>query len=317
MAWQDISFSVDLIDCTLRHLDLLETLYKIKSHFHDEKILLKAQYRYEKFWIPFCQNYKETVYPPTDILLIWFCHMLSPCEYHIDLKNMCDNVLDHQNLSIDEIVSRQMFTKSKWENEMGISYNYLETNSIDNLIDNYNPVFSINLFDSVQRQIDFYYQVCFPHFRSRAYLEIAFNRYKKYVYLKKNYPAACGRMPDNAIELFWHVHKLNPISYLNDTEHLLEKETSDVNKNSVQLWENFYDEDFFLPGSKFKGDPPNAADFFRSQIPLQLLLIQMTRYELAKISLKNKFRKNKHSKIYPYFKSFGCQHNSQESQVVF
>ena len=293
MTWQDMNFSVDLIDCALKHLDLLETLYKIKSHFKNKKILLKAQYRYEKFWIPFYENHRDTVYPPTDVLLIWFGHMLSPIEYLVDLKKCAKNlgfkdfVLDHTNLSLNEILHRQTYTKPIWENEMGISFSYLESNSVDTLIDSYNSVFSINLLDSVQRQIDFYYQVCFPHFRSKTYLEVAFERYKKFFYLKKNHPA-CGRMPDNAIELFWYVHKLNPVHYLNDTKHLLEKEMIETNKISVQLWESFYNEDFFLPGSKFKGDPPNETDFFRSQIPLQLFLIQMTKYELINISLKNK-----------------------------
>ena len=66
---QNLTLSIELIDAASYQLDFLEEIENIGILYQGE-ILKKAVYRYETFWLPWCQNLNKSgidsnsYYPP-------------------------------------------------------------------------------------------------------------------------------------------------------------------------------------------------------------------------------------------------------------
>ena len=223
MAKTDISkikFSVDLQKQALKHLDFLEEVNNLRF---DEATLAKAAYRYEKIWIPFYLKHYSShsqIFPPIDVAFIWHCHMLSPTNYEKDCLNMCGKIIDYELLTLKEIHSKQTETKPIWESEYfnnKISFEFQNNSSIDQRdFNSFQSNFDYNLIEAGKRQLSFYYQVSLKHYRSKEFLTLALNRYKKFLNLKVINPKSYI-VPCYAIDLIWHTHQLHPINYKNDT----------------------------------------------------------------------------------------------------
>lgn len=299
-SWQDIDFSVDLIESALNQLDFLEQIDKLRLVFEGD-IIKKAIFRYEKLWLPFYAQHREIVYPPTDVLWIWHCHMLSPTEYYHDLMNLFGEILDHSNLTKEEMAHKQEITKLLWESELKCSYDYLELDSVNELFINFRSDINYDLKKASKIELEYYYQVSLPHFTAKEYLNLALDRYKKFLHLAKTNPSLFI-VPCYAIDLMWRTHQLNPISYLNDCTRVLgglfERNDAIINsapgrkldlisRQTIILWRETYNEEFFFPGAMYRGKRPSEQDYSNSQIPILPFVKKLAKFELKEMSLNS------------------------------
>jgi len=77
----------------------------------------------------------------------------------------------------------------------------------------------INLKEVAKRQLEFFYQVSLPHFQNIEYLRLGFDRYEKFLYLKKRNPSMFI-VPCYSIYLIWHTHQLTPSAFDIDTQKI-------------------------------------------------------------------------------------------------
>ncbi|CAC5415007.1 unnamed protein product [Mytilus coruscus] len=124
---------------------------------------------------------------------------------------------------------------------------------------------------AVHRQRVFYYQVSLPHYTDNKLLENSVIRYRKFLHMKRSYPDSFI-VPCLDIDLIWHTHLLNPLSYKSHTMLILGEhfghydsvnDRSEGSKlcrsmNETQImWEELYKERFTNKASMYRGLPPN------------------------------------------------------------
>ena len=74
--YRNIKFSVDLIQSTLNQINFLKEIDSLKI-FYSGKVLERAIFRYEKYWLPLCAQIKSNggnhrnFYPPLDVAWVW------------------------------------------------------------------------------------------------------------------------------------------------------------------------------------------------------------------------------------------------------
>ncbi len=320
ISLNQIQFSIDLVDKALNQLEFLEAVDKLKPILRGE-ILKKSVYRYEKLWLKFLIKHPNLI-PPLDVLWIWHCHMLNPIQYFNDMMSLFDRLLDHTNLSMKEIINGQENTKLIWQSELNCSYDFLDLNSVDDQYQNYKTSLKYDLYEASSRQFEFYYQVSLPHYKSQQYLQLALDRYKKFLYLKKKHPLLFI-VPCYSIDLIWHTHQLNPHAYSIDTIELiggiLEHDDSVVDRSAgekldvssretMELWKELYNEKFFLSGSTFRGVRP--TDEFYSDFEYKSEY-RLANFKLKEISMKSKNQENITLKITIH------EGNTNESSALF
>ena len=282
---EQIKFSLNLVELALNHLEFLEFVdHSCTFYFSD--VASKAAYRYEKYWLPFyawqidAGENPENLYPSYDVAWIWHCHLLSPTDYRKDCMQVCGKVLDHFCLSKSEIEKRQQYTKKLWDKSVPSPFH--EDSNIVN-----EPGFvskiGYNLVDASDRQKKFFYNVCLPHFKSKKYLELCLERYKKFIVLKQRNPELFI-VPCFGIDLIWHTHQLNPIIYAENTIKYLTRilphddTVSDRSPDSSltnslmktkEAWRISFNENFNFAGGMYRGDAPYfSSDFSNKSIDL-------------------------------------------------
>ena len=267
-----IQLTADLVQGASDQVDFLKEINSIRDQLVNEQVLAKALYRYEKLWMPFqCQNGGDKLMtPPLDVEFVWHCHMLCPHEYRTDCLALWGRVVDHTILSAKERKLRNKPNRNKWECQFKVAYDFTEPNSIneqDFLAFKSNIKYDI--YAACQRQINFFYQVSLPHYKAKSFLRAALKRYTKFLYLIK-LNSGSFMIPCFAIDLIWHTHQLNPLSYFYDTTKVLGRMLShddSINdrtagskldtsfRNTCELWRKQYGEVYFFPGGMFRGIP--------------------------------------------------------------
>lgn len=217
--WKKIEFSVDLVKAAQYQLQYLKRIDEL-GYFYEGDILKRALYRYEKIWLPLLvsnKNDDDKLIPPLDVAWVWHVHMLFPTLYY---KDCMDNYGQHfDNKLIDENEKHNLKAKSKklWEEFSNRSYDYLEdTDSIEN----FETKFKYDIELASKRQKNFYYQVSLPHFKTSEFLNLALDRYKKFLNLKRVHKSLFI-VPCFSIDIIWHTHQLHPKIYKQETEEIL------------------------------------------------------------------------------------------------
>lgn len=270
----ELSQEVNFIGQILNHLEFLKLIDQLKV-FYTGKALNRAIYRYETLWIPFCisldsavSENRSEICPPMDIAWVWHCHILSS-NYFKDLKSNYGKIIDHKCIDIKEIKQKQDFTKQLWQNFTQIDYDYENNNCVDANYANFKSNFSGKLAEISQEQKNFFYQVSLPHYTCTKFLQMALNKYKKFILLKKKYPdmnlKSCF-----AIDLVWRTHQLNPSYFYSDMKKIFSSKTNffcnyTINKSNdlsiANIWIEEYKEDFVSSGCVYRGLNPNELDF--------------------------------------------------------
>ena len=309
MSWQNITFSIDLIQGALNQLEFLKDISTKSSKLHSTEIINRAVYRYERYWLPLClkNKYEDQeklfkLYPPMDVAWLWHCHMLSPTEYKKDCEIICGRLIDHVYMSKEERVSKQTCTKLLWEEKRGIEFDYrqfrISVESTANMRDFVSQL-RYDIVAASNRQKSFFYQVSLPHFQNIEYLKMAHDRYKKFLHLKRMNPTAFV-VPCFAIDLVWHTHQLNPVYYERDTTNILgylfphDDTVNDRTPGSKlcvsdeetrALWSQMFNENFFFPGAMFRGEPPSAEHYSDLKVEYDLYYCKHGYFHLNSLHL--------------------------------
>lgn len=213
-------------------------------------------------------------------------------------------MLDHYCLSIDDILSKQNFTKHIWENCLRCAYNPYKSSTVDDdtLYKQHISKISCNLIDESDRQRDFFYQVSLPHFRMKNFLNLCVNRYKKYLHIKK-LNSQIELPVCNAINLIRQTHQLNPQAYNNDLLKLFlygdlccrnNARLSISTLSTDLLWDRIFQESFFFPATVHRGHKPdtNRGFSWSETIDFNSYFLKKGTFRLIEMKLKEKINKN-------------------------
>jgi len=140
-------------------------------------------------------------------------------------------------------------------------------------VNEYQRLSGYDLEAATRRQTKFFYNVSLPHYRDPKFLEIAEDRYRKFLHLKRvNRDALL--IPCYDIDLVWHTHQLYPIKYNTDTVRILgrmlnhDDTLDDRSQGSVQnrasiktreLWKTQYHENYAMCGAMYRGECPKGS----------------------------------------------------------
>ncbi|WAR06795.1 GRDP2-like protein, partial [Mya arenaria] len=256
--------AIHLVDF-LREVDQNRHIYELKN-------IKRAVYRYEHFWLPLAAKYPdETLCAPLDIQWVWHCHMLAPRAYVEDCKAIVGTVLDHEEKNSYERHISLNKSASYWERLYGdepFNVNYSDTFD-ETMLEHFKSKISYDILSSAKRQSSFYYQVSLPHYKDRTYLLQAKERYKKFLYLRKQ-NVGDYLVPCYDIDLIWHTHMKTPLAYKKDTEKILgyhfnhDDSTTDRSDGSKlsngdrvtkRKWKDLYGEPYVKAGAMYRGEP--------------------------------------------------------------
>jgi len=169
-GYEQVSFSVDLVEASLRELDLL-------SEVDRHAVLLtpggaavrRAIRRYEQCWLPLAarQPSSESLAPALDVHWVWHCHMLAPYSYESDVTRLVGTVVSHRLMTRAELDKARARTKSLWtaaypHEPYDVDLTASSANDSTAAADattNYTSLCGYDLEAAVGRQAKFYYQV--------------------------------------------------------------------------------------------------------------------------------------------------------------
>jgi len=269
-----IKLSVCLEDQSLFHLNFLHKISNQSELLQKPNILRYILYRYETLWLPLAAKHnKEVLSAPLDIEWIWHCHMLSPKAYAADCERLVGVVVEHTSKKEAGFQRDQSKASQYWSNRYP-SEPFLCDFSRSDLpeVKGFESKLSYDVVDAASRQQHFFYQVSLPHFRDRSFLALSVKRYKQFLYLKTLLPHEF-LVPCYDIDLIWHSHQLNPVTYAADMKRIIghlfnhDDTVSDRSEGSKQHigdmktrehWKTHFNENFANFGSMYRGMPPGG-----------------------------------------------------------
>uniref|UniRef100_A0A803MNM7 Glycine-rich protein n=1 Tax=Chenopodium quinoa TaxID=63459 RepID=A0A803MNM7_CHEQI len=289
---QNIAVTVDLLEAAKKQLEFLAVVDR-NRYLYESPALEWAIYRYNAFWLPLLAKHSENAVSedllvvPIDCEWIWHCHRLNPVRYKSDCEERFGRILGNHNI----ISSVQGKSKSKTEelwNKMYPEESYeLDCNRSfpgDSLQRNVQSekFISYDLVSAVKRQVPFSFQVARPHMSNDLFLQEAVARYRGFLHLirtnrKNNVKRFC--VPTYDVDLIWHTHQLNPISYCNDLLKLmgkvLEHDDTDSDRtkgkkldtgfsDTTKQWEDTFGLRYWKAGAMYRGATPTPV----TQIPI-------------------------------------------------
>lgn len=274
--WSDVETSIDLVEGAKLQLDFLALT--ANPALYDGKVLLNAIRRYEQCWLPLASETSPVslAAPPLDVHWVWHCHMLSPLAYEMDCVSLVGKQVGHRQFDFSSEAFKNAKKKGKelWEGKYPDEpYEVsLKAEDVPESAELYRSVCKYNLADAVSRQKVFFYQVSLPHFRDDNFLKTGYERYQKYLFLKRQNPGTF-LVPCYDMDLIWHSHQLSPSAYHRDTQAVLGRtldhddsvtdrslgsKLSTSDDNTRVLWKETYQEDFPVCGAMFRGNPPHG-----------------------------------------------------------
>ncbi|XP_047325052.1 glycine-rich domain-containing protein 1-like [Impatiens glandulifera] len=285
---QKIEISVDILTVAKKHLLFLSTVDK-NRWLYEDSIIERAIYRYKTCWLPllakFCKSKDFTQGPlvvPLDCEWVWHCHRLNPVRYKSDCEKLYGGILDNENVlsSIQQDVSATETEKIWSELYPNEPYllNHLSEVSVpmEDVSDAANYT-TYDLLSGIKRQIPFSYQVSKQHMNYDLFLETAIARYKGFLYLiKSNWEKSvkCFCVPTYDIDLIWHSHQLNPVSYCKDLVKtlgkVLEHDDTDSDRSkgkkldtgfseTTKQWEETFGSRYWRAGAMYRGSTPSPV----------------------------------------------------------
>ncbi|KAF8024722.1 hypothetical protein BT93_F1793 [Corymbia citriodora subsp. variegata] len=291
---QQIVTSTDLVAGAKQQLKFLAAVDR-NRHLYGGPVLDRAICRYKHCWLPLLAKHMDSrisegpLVVPLDCEWIWHCHRLNPVQYKIDCQELYGRILDNWNVlsSVQGTCTKQ--TEAIW-NRMYPSEIYelnIDGNSPKSGTGNTTGALRDSGYDfvaAVKRQSSFFYQVSRPYMNNDVLLKEAVARYKAFLYLiKRNREKAnrCFCVPTYDIDLIWHAHQLNPVSYCRDTvaiiTKVLEHDDTDSDRTkggklnagflqTTKLWEETFGMNYWKAGAMHRGNAPSPLTI----TPIQL-----------------------------------------------
>lgn len=297
----DFKFGIDLLRAATNQLSFLKRVSE-KRNLQNGNVLRKAIRRYEEQWLPLAARHRDEILTaPLDIEWAWHCHLLAPAAYENDCLNLFGTVIQHACEYDDNSREKRERAEHFW-NQMYPDDPFeapLDENSFAENEYEFSSRLSYDIESASLRQNHFYYQASLPHFKDPAYLELALERYKKFLFLRRQYPGIF-LVPCYAIDLIWHTHMLHPLIYKDDTVRLTgslfnhDDTTNDRSRGSKlyqssketrQLWKFIFGKAFAFRGAMYRGDSPfgklhKMDDGYNFKLTTKVLHIAVKKVEI-------------------------------------
>ncbi|KAI0495096.1 hypothetical protein KFK09_025243 [Dendrobium nobile] len=278
---QKIVVSVDLVAAAKQQLEFLAAIDRSRF-LYEGPLLQRAIHRYKTCWLPLLARHTEFGDPdeyltaPLDCEWVWHCHRLNPIQYKRDCEEFYGKVLDSKNVASTLQDKSKHLTAEIWANFYPNEPFELDWRSpltgttLNNHTETLNTI-TYDLVSAVKRQSSFYYQVCRPIMHDKRFLDGAAARYKGFLHLIKRNREKSTRyfyVPTYDIDLMWHSHQLQPISYQKDMVELLGKvlEHDDTDSDrtkgkkldtgfsdTTKQWEDAYGLRYWRAGAMYRG----------------------------------------------------------------
>ncbi|XP_020586953.1 glycine-rich domain-containing protein 1-like [Phalaenopsis equestris] len=278
---QKILISLDLVAAAKQQLEFLAAVDR-NRFLYDGPLLQRAIHRYKTCWLPLLARHTESgdigesLTVPLDCEWIWHCHRLNPIQYRKDCEKLYGRVLDKKNVQSTVHEKAKQQTAEIWasfypDEPFELDFRSPSTGGTSNKhIETLNTI-TYDLVSAVKRQSSFYHQVCRPIMHDKRFLDGAVARYKGFLHLiKRNRERSiiCFCVPTYDIDLMWHAHQLQPISYQKDMLELLGKilEHDDTDSDrtkgkkldtgfsdTTKQWEDAYGSRYWRAGAMYKG----------------------------------------------------------------
>ncbi|XP_020673788.1 glycine-rich domain-containing protein 1-like [Dendrobium catenatum] len=278
---QKIVVSVDLVAAAKQQLEFLAAIDRSRF-LYEGPLLQRAIHRYKTCWLPLLARHTEFGDPdeyltaPLDCEWVWHCHRLNPIQYKKDCEEFYGKVLDSKNVASTLQDKSKHLTAEIWANFYPNEPFELDWRSpltgttLNNHTETLNTI-TYDLVSAVKRQSSFYYQVCRPIMHDKRFLDGAAARYKGFLHLIKRNREKSTRyfyVPTYDIDLMWHSHQLQPISYQKDMVELLGKvlEHDDTDSDrtkgkkldtgfsdTTKQWEDAYGLRYWRAGAMYRG----------------------------------------------------------------
>lgn len=277
---RNFQLAIDLEKSSIYQLDFLKSVSEA-SALLSENVVERAIWRYEHLWLPLAAESQETaglLPAPLDVEYAWHCHLLSPLAYQRDCLALVGKLVDHKVFSVDGRKDKILQSKTLWDSKYrDKAFDYLGLDGLNDRescdcyrVETVSSQISYDIKSAMFRQKDFYYQVALPHFRDKKILTTALDRYRRFLYLRQQFPSVF-LVPSYDIDLMWHTHQLHPKHYQRDTQLLLGRpfnHDDSVNDRSPgsklstaapetrNLWRDTFGEEFTMHGSMYRGPSP-------------------------------------------------------------
>ncbi|KAF7098008.1 hypothetical protein CFC21_099777 [Triticum aestivum] len=285
-AAQGIGIGEDLVPAALRHLEFLAAVDR-RRWLYEGPLLHRAIHRYKACWLPLLAKYTEAsvadepLVVPLDCEWIWHCHRLNPTQYIKDCKRLYGRILGTNNVkSSIQAKSNDQAEKVWTELYPGEPFELEYTSPSDDFVDVGDGTaggISYDLISAVRRQSSFVYQVGTPNMHDHRFLEEALARYKGFLYLiKLNQEKGMNlfRVPTYDVDLMWHTHQLNSVTYYSDMLNLLgrvlEHDDTDDDRaegkkldtgfsGTTEQFENNFGLRYWKVGAMYRGSLPSPV----------------------------------------------------------
>ncbi|KAH9300474.1 hypothetical protein KI387_012057 [Taxus chinensis] len=288
---QGISISADLDLVSAAKEQLLFLASVDRSRFlYEGPAVQRAIYRYQQCWLPLLAKHTESgtakfpLVAPLDCEWIWHCHRLNPVQYAKDCEKIYGKTIDvaFQESSVKDLARKQ--TTEIWNNcypeePYEINLSDCDSDSCSKVVFQSFQKIEYDLVEAVRRQSSFFHQVSRPYMSDDRFLKGAEERYKGFLYLiKKNRENSvnCFCVPTYDVDLMWHSHQLQPVSYRRDMLNILGKvlEHDDMDsdrsqgkkldvgfRETTRQWETIYGRRYWRAGAMYKGEAPSPLPF--------------------------------------------------------
>lgn len=272
MNWNDVEFSVDLVQSAYQHLCFLDRVDNFEKILKGEA-LQHGLKRYEQLWLPLAFK-NQSMVAPIDIYWLWYIHMLQPLAYRRDCRKALKTLLDHKFTDEKKLISSTNNSIEIWyatypKEGFNIIRNeeYVRPGRNKGQVKFDKPSkLSVDLVSLAEAHMHFCYQVALPHFRDKKYLESAMKRYKQFLCLKRLEPDEF-LTPSVDILLIWYTHMCNPVAYAKDmmticgkvfdnnvkvTPALINDRFIFARDKTTELWKKVSGEELVQPGTKLR-----------------------------------------------------------------
>ncbi|KAK2986691.1 hypothetical protein RJ640_010916 [Escallonia rubra] len=283
---QKIVISEDLVAVAKRQLQFLSAVDRNRWLYKEGPALQRAIHRYNACWLPLLAKHTEfrimegPLVVPLDCEWVWHCHRLNPVRYKTDCEELYGRILDNHNVVSSIHGTSERETKEIWNNmypdeTYDLDLTRAFSDDISKVIFGAAKYTRYNLVSAIERQSPFFYQVSRPHMSNDLFLEAAVARYKGFLHLiKRNKERSIRRfcVPTYDIDLIWHSHQLNPVSYCKDLLEalgkVLEHDDTDSDRTkgnkldvgffeTTEQWEKTFGSRYSRAGAMYRGSAPS------------------------------------------------------------
>ena len=250
--------------------------------------------------------------------------MLAPRVYATDCLKLVGKIIDCR----DEYYTDNDKTLTLWKETYPDAPLELDVDETPKEDFEYESTLSYDVMAAVLRQKLFNYQVSLPHYTDNTFIDLAIERYKKFLYMRLKHKNLFV-VPTYDMDIVWHTHQVHPVLYKEDTERILgehlhhddsvndRKPGSKLDRSSAatgSTWREMYADDYSSFGCMFRGNPTNGKLSTISNDPFFKLTSKNVHIELKNIEIK--CAKLKPKKI-EYIKADFLHHKGWEEQPYF